>query len=68
MLRSLLCLFLFSAIYCEEICEESRTTTSGTFAPKKFCSGDLIFEDDFDTFNLKKWQHENTLAGGGVSN
>ena len=32
-----------------------------------FCSGDLIFEDTFDTFDLRKWQHENTLAGGGVS-
>lgn len=32
-----------------------------------FCSGDLIFEDTFDTFDVRKWQHENTLAGGSVS-
>lgn len=32
-----------------------------------FCSGDLIFEDTFDTFDLRKWQHEITLSGGGVS-
>lgn len=32
-----------------------------------FCSGDLIFEDTFDTFDLRKWQHESTLAGGSVS-
>ncbi|OBZ81999.1 Beta-1,3-glucan-binding protein [Choanephora cucurbitarum] len=25
----------------------------------------LIFEDQFNTFNLKTWQHEITLAGGG---
>ena len=27
----------------------------------------LIFEDDFDTLNLDVWEHEITLAGGGVS-
>lgn len=35
-----------------------------------YCSGDVIFEDTFDKLDLKKWQHENTLAstlaGGGV--
>ena len=25
----------------------------------------LIFEDDFKTFNLKRWQHEITMTGGG---
>ena len=25
----------------------------------------LIFEDNFDTLNFKKWQHEITLGGGG---
>lgn len=29
------------------------------------CSGDLIFEDNFDYFDFKKWEHENTLGGGG---
>lgn len=67
MLRLLLsCLLSCSAVYCQKICERSPTTASGTFAPKTICAGDVIFEDDFDTFNLKKWQHENTLAGGGV--
>lgn len=46
---------------------ESITTISGTHAPKHFRAGDLIFEENFDTLNLAKWQHENTLAGGGVS-
>lgn len=25
----------------------------------------LIFDDEFDKFNFKTWQHESTLAGGG---
>lgn len=50
----------------QKVCEkDSPTTVSGTFAPREFCSGDLIFEDDFEDFNLDKWEHENTLAGGG---
>lgn len=51
-------------------CEPSVTTASGSYIPLNkatFCSGDLIFEDTFDTFDIRKWQHENTLSGGGVS-
>lgn len=33
----------------------------------QYCSGDLIFEDTFDLFDVRKWQHEITLAGNGVS-
>lgn len=53
-------------------CEPSVTSASGDYVNHKggvkgpFCSGDLIFEDTFDTFDTKKWQHENTLSGGGV--
>lgn len=44
----------------------SVTTVSGTHAPTgKICPGDLIFEDNFDDLDLKKWQHEQTLGGGG---
>lgn len=25
----------------------------------------LIFQDDFNTFNLKTWKHEITMGGGG---
>jgi hypothetical protein len=25
----------------------------------------LIFEENFDKFNLSRWQHELTMAGGG---
>jgi len=44
----------------------SITTASGSFAPTGvICSGDLIFEDNFNDLNLERWQHEATLAGGG---
>ncbi|KAL3274990.1 hypothetical protein HHI36_019764 [Cryptolaemus montrouzieri] len=47
-------------------CIGSPTTTSGTLAPKDpICSGDLIFEDNFDTLDMNIWQHEQTLGGGG---
>ncbi|XP_031636941.1 beta-1,3-glucan-binding protein-like [Contarinia nasturtii] len=50
-------------------CEPSITTASGTYAMHKasgqYCSGDLIFEDTFDIFDTRKWQHENTLSGDG---
>lgn len=48
-------------------CTPSATTVSGTHAPSTVCSGALIFSDEFNEFDLEKWQHENTLAGGGVS-
>lgn len=48
-------------------CQPSPTTASGTHAPGTICSGDLIFQDEFDFLDFKKWQHENTLTGGGVS-
>lgn len=51
-------------------CELSLTTASGSYVVHKpsgqFCSGDLIFEETFDIFDLRKWEHENTLAGNGV--
>jgi len=45
-------------------CQPSVTVASGTKAPAQICSGDLIFEDNFDHFDLKTWQHEINLAGG----
>lgn len=50
-----------------EACTPSVTTVSGTHAPSVVCSGQLIFTDDFNSLDVEKWQHENTLAGGGVS-
>ncbi|KAH1027565.1 beta-1,3-glucan-binding protein [Dendroctonus ponderosae] len=45
----------------------SVTTASGTAynPPSMLCPGDLIFEDNFDTFDESKWMHEVTMAGGG---
>lgn len=46
----------------------SVTTVAGALAPQgELCAGDLLFEDTFDYLDLKKWQHELTLGGGGVS-
>jgi beta-glucanase (GH16 family) len=41
------------------------TTASGTHAPRNFCSGDLIFEDNFDSVDQSKWRHDVTMWGGG---
>lgn len=47
-------------------CLPSVTTASGTHAPKEgFCSGDLIFEENFDTLDLATWKHEMSMWGGG---
>ncbi|KAG5670659.1 hypothetical protein PVAND_000907 [Polypedilum vanderplanki] len=44
----------------------SETTASGTHAPTgPFRRGQLIFEENFNNFNLDVWEHEQTLAGGG---
>ncbi|MDR5297234.1 hypothetical protein RHP02_25800, partial [Salmonella enterica subsp. enterica serovar Typhimurium] len=37
----------------------------GTKAPAEICSGDLIFDDEFDILDFEKWNHEKTAAGGG---
>ncbi len=52
---------------CSYACTPTVTTVSGTHAPPPgaFCSGDLIFEENFDALNLSKWRHEVTMAGGG---
>lgn len=50
-----------------EECLPSVTTVSGTHASRTVCSGELIFADEFEEFDLEKWQHENTLSGSGVS-
>jgi hypothetical protein len=30
------------------------------------CSGQLLFEDDFDIFDLERWHHEVSASGGRV--
>ncbi|CAO1327040.1 unnamed protein product [Diamesa tonsa] len=46
-------------------CIPSVTTASGLKAPATICSGELIFEDNFNDFDLQTWEHEMTLGGGG---
>ena len=55
----LFCFLISVALTC------TVTTASGTRAPSGFCSGDLIFEDNFNSLDQSKWRHEMTLAGGG---
>jgi hypothetical protein len=49
----------------KSVCGPSVTTVSGSAAKKQFCSGELIFEENFDKLRFDVWQHEITLAGGG---
>lgn len=58
-------LILVSIVAISKGCQWSQTTASGSKAPQSFCSGQLIFEDNFDWLDQSKWQHEATLAGGG---
>lgn len=47
---------------------KSVTTVSGPLAPQgRIYPGQLIFEDNFDKFNLNAWKHSLTLSGKGVS-
>lgn len=67
----ILSLVFYSQVVClvAAECRRSITTASGRFAPKarKLCSGQVIFEDNFDAFNGDLWQHDVNMAGGGVS-
>ncbi|XP_053681606.1 beta-1,3-glucan-binding protein-like [Sabethes cyaneus] len=61
---------LVAAVLAEEDgtpkCTASVTTASGIKARAgPYCSGELIFEDNFDFLDLETWEHESTLAGGG---
>lgn len=61
----LICAKFITSEKCEQV---SVTTASGSFARKnEFCRGELIFEDNFDELNLRKWQHEVSLTGSAVS-
>lgn len=48
-------------------CRPSVTSVSGPLAPRgKILPGQLIFEDNFNNFNLQAWRHSLTLSGKGV--
>lgn len=65
--------FVFSIVIIKtvtsyECVEKSITTASGSHAlPGTYCRGQLIFEDNFDDFDFRKWQHEISLTGSAVS-
>ncbi|XP_072940474.1 beta-1,3-glucan-binding protein-like [Epargyreus clarus] len=58
-------LWMLMVASLSKACEPTVTTVSGSHAPSKYCSGDMIFQEDFEELDLEKWQHENTLSGGG---
>jgi hypothetical protein len=66
-MRSLVVLVCTIAAAAAQVCEPSVTSAIGTKAPVTICKGDLIFDEEFDTFDLSRWNHEKTAAGGGVS-
>ena len=65
MITVLLILCAVSGAY--PLCNSSITTASGTKAPANICSEQLIFHEEFNTFDFQTWSHEITAAGGGVS-
>lgn len=59
---------IFEERFIEESLPKCVTTASGTFAPKEpIYKHKLIFNENFDKFNLDIWKHELSLGGGGVS-
>lgn len=71
MMNKKLFVILIVLLACEAAlcCMPSITTASGFGyeVPQNFCSGRLIFEDNFDHLNLQHWKHEVTMSGCGNS-
>lgn len=68
MIKTLSCVALLLGVLHSSNAQCTVTKAYGTYAPTgDFCAGDLIFDEEFETFDLKKWEHEKTLGGGGVS-
>lgn len=68
-MKGFIWVFVIGLAVCnaERKCGMTPTTVSGLKAPRRICSGDLIFYDNFRELDFEKWKHENTLSGGGVS-
>ncbi|GLV44856.1 Gram-negative bacteria binding protein 1 [Carabus blaptoides fortunei] len=66
-MRGFIWMFVAGLAVCNAAkkCVKSPTKVSGSNAPHKICSGDLIFHENFHTLDFQKWKHENTLSGGG---
>ena len=43
----------------------SRTATLALFTTSIKAAEKLIFDEEFNTFDMKRWQHEITMSGGG---
>lgn len=54
-----------SALIGSTIADLSLTTSVQNGVRKSHESGELIFEDNFDTLDFDKWEHEITMSGGG---
>lgn len=65
-MKALICVIIF-CVYLNfaAACNPSATTVSGTHAPGNVCSGQLVFEENFNTLDQSKWRHEVTMSGGG---
>lgn len=56
---------VFSALIGSIFADLSVTTSVQNGVRKSHESGELIFEDNFDTLDFDKWEHEITMSGGG---
>lgn len=63
----ILVILYFTAASAQE-CVPSVTTVSGRAAASEVCSGELVFEDNFDTLDLTKWSQDVNLWGGLLRN
>lgn len=62
-----ICIVLSAALFISaEDCKPSITTASGPDAPKKICSGQLVYHEPFDDVNKTKWAPLVTFWDGGV--
>lgn len=59
--------FVLNFVGAFDGCLWTPTTVSGSKKPVEICSGQLIFEDNFDNLNGTVWQHRVTLSGGRIS-
>ncbi|OAD74008.1 glycoside hydrolase family 16 protein [Phycomyces blakesleeanus NRRL 1555(-)] len=53
---------LFQSAFGFELKADAVQRMTAQYERKEHC---LVFEDQFNQFDLSKWQHETTLAGGG---
>lgn len=64
----IICLVLsLSLLSNADECKSTITTASGPNAPHTICSGQLIFEENFDHLDKQKWGPMETFWDGGVS-